>query len=60
MPGSAPAHPVPTAPRGQAPAVLTDHTDSLEQLAQLPLEEHGEVLASVHAELSRTLREAEG
>lgn len=40
--------------------MLTDHTASLEQLPQLPLEEHGEVLASVHAELSRTLREAEG
>ncbi|WP_267977951.1 hypothetical protein [Actinomyces weissii] len=40
--------------------MLTDHTASLEQLPQLPLEEHGEVLASVHAELSRILREAEG
>lgn len=40
--------------------MLTDHAPALARLAELPLEAHSDLLASIHEDLARTLREAEG
>ena len=56
--------PVPAPPRADvaltAAQGLTDHTDELAQIAQMPLEERAAALADIHEDLASVLHKAEG
>ena len=60
----APRPPVPAPPRADvaltAAQGLTDHTDELAQIAQMPLEERTAALADIHEDLASVLHKAEG
>ena len=59
-----PKAPVPAPPRADAALTaahgLTDHSDELAQIAQMPLEERAAALAAIHENLASVLHKAEG
>ncbi len=59
-----PGPPLPAPPRADAALAmahgLTDHTDRLTRVDQMPLEDRAAVLCAIHEELASVLHEAEG